>query len=234
MSYTLDTKSAKSADNLVSSIRESGKYIGTLTRAEALLSPRGTKGLGLSFKAADGATADYLDLYTHNEAGEELPSLKVVHALLACLKLRNINDGAIRFEKWNSESKAREQVTAKGYPELMGKRIGFLFRKELQTNDKTGADVNRLAIFGVFQADTELTASEVLDQKTKPERLPKMLEALFARPVVDRRKPTTGKTHHELKHGHPAPPASSGGAFSDMDDDIPFANPYRGKLSYLV
>ena len=220
MSYTLDTKTAKTADNIASSIRDSGKYIGILTRAEALTSTQGTKGLGLSFKADDGATADYLDLYTHNSAGQELPSLKIVHAVLACLKLRAISEGQIKFEKWNPESKAREQITAPGYPELMGKRIGFLLRKELQTNDKTGNDVERLAIFGVFQADTELTATEVLDQKTKPERLGKMLEALMAKPVIDRRKPTTGKTHHELKHGTAAPAQNS--AFADMEDDIPF------------
>jgi single-strand DNA-binding protein len=29
-------------------------------------------------------------------------------------------------------------------------------------------------------------------------------------------------------------PASSGGSFSDMDDDIPFANPYHGKYCFVA
>jgi len=213
MSYTLDATQAKAADSLGSSIRETGKYIGTITRAEAITSTKGTKGLGLSFKAADGATADYLDLWTHNKDGEDLSSLKTVNAILACLKLRGITEGAIAFEKWNKDKKARETVQGKGYPDLMGKRIGFLLRKELETDDK-GEDRDRLAIYAVFQADTELTASEVLGQQTKPERLGKMFDALMAKPVNDKRKAP----------GSSARPAASSSDSGDwtQDPDIPF------------
>lgn len=213
MSYTLDTTQAKAADNLASSIRESGKYIGTITRAEAIVSKNGTKGLGLSFKADDGATADYLDLYTHKSTGETLSSFKTVNAILACLKLRSINEGPINFEKWNKESKQRERVNGKGYPELMGKRIGFLLRKEIEEDD-FGQPRDRVAIFGVFQADTELTASEILDQKTKPERLSKMVDALTARPVYDKRK--GGASQPAARQSAPA-----GDNWAD-NDDIPF------------
>lgn len=187
MSYTLDTKQAKAADSISSSIRETGKYIGTFTRAEAITSKNGTKGIGLSFKADDGSTADYLDLYTHKADGDALSSLKTVNAILAVLKLRGINEGQIQFEKWDKTSKSRVKTTGPGYPELMGKRIGFLLRKELETDDQ-GQDRERIAIFAVFQPETELTATEVLDQKTKPERLEKMLDALMAKPVYDKRK----------------------------------------------
>lgn len=215
MSYTLDATQAKAADSLGSSIRETGKYVGTITRAEALTSKQGSRGLGLSIKAADGATADYLDLWTHNKDGEPLSSLKTVNAILACLKLRGIAEGAISFEKWNKEKKARETVQGKGYPDLMGKRIGFLLRKELETDDQ-GQDRDRLGIYAVFQADTELTASEVLGQQTKPERLGKMLDALLAKPVYDKRK-AAGSTHR------PASGASSSDSGDwTQDQDIPF------------
>lgn len=213
MSYTLDSTQAKAADSLGSSIRETGKYVGTITRAEALTSKQGSRGLGLSIKAADGASADYLDLWTHNKDGEPLSSLKTVNAILACLKLRGINEGPITFEKWNKDKKAREQVTGTGYPDLMGKRIGFLLRKELETDDK-GEDRDRLAIYAVFQADTELTASEVLGQQTKPERLGKMFDALMAKPVNDKRK-APGST--------PRPAASSADSGDwTQDQEIPF------------
>jgi len=215
MSYTLDSTQAKAADSLGSSIRETGKYVGAITRAEAITSTKGSKGLGLSFKAGDGATADYLDLWTHNKDGEPLSALKTVNAILACLKLRSINEGTIAFEKWNKDKKAREMVQGKGYPDLMGKHIGFLLRKELETDDK-GEDRERLAIFAVFQADTELTASEVLSQQTKPERLGKMLDALLAKPVYDKRKAPGSSAR-------PASGASSSHAGDwTQDQDIPF------------
>lgn len=211
MSYTLDTKQAKAADSISSSIRETGKYIGTITRAEAITSTKGTKGIGFSFKADDGSIADYLDLYTHRSDGETLSSLKTVNAILAVLKLRGISEGPIQFEKWDKQSKSRVKTTGPGYPELMGKRIGFLLRKELETDDQ-GQDRERIAIFAVFQADTELTATEVLDQKTKPERLEKMLDALMAKPVYDKRK------------GASQTARSSQSASEDwtQDNDIPF------------
>lgn len=214
MSLKLDTNSAKAADSIASTIRESGKYIGTITRAEKLVSKSGTMGLGLSFRASDGSSAEYLDIYYQKGNGESLAGLKTVNAILACLGLREAKDGRIKFERWNREDKRRELVEADGYPDLMGKRIGLLLQKELATHQMTGADVERMLIFGVFSADTELTASEILERKTNPERLGKMLDALAARPVRDsREKPASNK--------RPAASSAPTG-FDDMDDDIPF------------
>lgn len=217
MTLKLDINSAKQADNIVSSIRESGKYKGVITRAEKLNSTNGTEGLGLSFKADDGSTADYLDIYTTKSNGESLMGAKTVSAILACLKLREARDGRIKCEKWNKTERKRETVEVNGYPELMGKRIGLLLQKELGTHEQTGADTEKMVIFGVFSADTELTASEILEGKANPERLSKMVDALAARPVRDNRAKDR------------RPPASTGAAakpstgFDDMDDDlIPF------------
>lgn len=220
MSYALDTEIAKQADKVNVSIRESGKYVGVITRAEALVSEKGTRGLGLSFQAIDGATSDYLDLYTHNKDGEPLSALKTVNAILACLALRSINEAPIQCEKWNSADKKRERVTVNGYPELMGRKIGLLLQRELTSHSMTGNDSERMNIFGVFSAASELTASEILERKTTPERLPKMLEALMARPVRDSRVKRAGKTHGQMRQESRAD--ASGGGFSSMDDDIPF------------
>ena len=200
---------AKKADQINSSITDTGKYVGVITRAEKLTSTKGTQGIGISFKSDCGGTADYLDLYTINNAGETLPSMKTVHAILGCCKLRNADEGEIKCEKYNKEDKRREIVSVDGYPDLMGKRIGFLLQKELATNNKTGADVSRMIIAGVFQADTELTISEILDKKTKPEALSKMIAAL--KPMRDSRN----KVAHTTQ-------AQGGDAFADFESDIPF------------
>lgn len=205
----LDIKQANAADNLSSPISEAGKYIGTITRAEVLVAPKGTLGLGLSFKADNGQSADYLDLYHTNQYNEPLSSLKTVNAIMACLKLKEVSDGDIQVEKWNKAKGQRERVTVNGYPQMMGRKIGFLLRKVLETNDK-GQDRERIEIFGVFNAETELTASEILSSAQKPEKLTKMVDALMARPVIDKRKaPGQSRTSSE---------AAGPDRFDEMDD----------------
>ena len=214
---TFDAKEAARADQIASSITETGKYIGTITRAEKLNSTKGTQGLGLSFKADDGSTADYLDLYTVNAQGETLPSMKVVQALMGCLQLRSAQEGKIKCSKWNKDTRQREEVIVTGYPEMMGERIGLLLQKTLET-DQNGADRERIQVFGVFQANTELTVSEILARKTTPETLPKMVQYLEAHPVRDNRK-NKGAVPQQ---SHGAPTHNSGGGFADFDDSIPF------------
>jgi len=64
----------------------------------------------------------------------------------------------------------------------------------------------------VFQAGTELTASEILDKKTKPEQLEKMVATLRHRPLK-----APGATPSRQ-----APAESTGSGFDDMADDLPF------------
>jgi len=209
---SFDQNAAREADQINTGITEPGKYVVTITRAEKLLSDKGTQGLGLSVKADNGQTADYLDLYTINNAGESLPSYKTVQAIMGCLQLREAKEGKIKAVKYNKDSKQREEVVVDGYPDMVGKKIGLLLQKELATNSKNGNDTERLIVFGVFQADTELTVSEILARKTKPETLPKMLEALMARPVRDSRKNKPAPQ----QNGYSQP---TGG---DIGDDLPW------------
>lgn len=212
MSLTLDANEARQADRINQSIKVSGKYVGTITRAEKLLSKNETQGFGLSFKTDDGATANYLDLYTVNKGGKTLPSMATVQAILCCTRTKEANEGEITFDKWDKDAGQVVKAKAIGYPSLMGKRIGLLLQQELSTNSTNGKDVDRVVIYAVFEADTELTASEILDKKTEPEKLEKMLQALMAKPVNDRRVRESGSV----------PVTSASGPFDDFDDDIPF------------
>lgn len=214
MDLKLDSNLAKSADNIASGIKESGKYIGVITRAEFLHARTGTKGLGLSFKSDTGQTADYLDLYHTKADGETLSSLKTVNAILCCAKVSDAKVGRVKVEKWNADAKVRETVEVDGYPSLMGKRIGLLLQKVLETDDN-GKDREKLQIFAVFNAETELTATEMYAKKVNPERLGSMLDALMSRPVVDKRK----------KRGDSSSSSDAGQDRFDgipPDDDVPF------------
>jgi hypothetical protein len=218
VSLTLNANEARKADNFSSVIRESGKYVGTITRAEKLLSRNDVEGVGLSFKTDDGASASYLDLYTVKPNNEKLRGYNIVQALLCCARLRTVEEGTITFERWDSEERRMVQATATGYPSLMGKRIGLILQKELQTNQNTGADVERLNIVTVFAATTGLVASEILDNKTKAERIDVITKMIMSNPVRDTRKRAPPKAAPATTAGTYGTPGQS----TDFDDDIPF------------
>ncbi len=211
MSLQLNAAKARNADKTSSIIRETGKYVGVITRAEKLLSKNGTQGVGFSFKADDGATASYLDVYTVKANGDELWGASIVQSILCCAKVKNADEGPIKFEKWDNEVREMVEATATGYPALMGKRIGLILQKEIQSPYQTGHDQERINIVRVFEAATGLTASEILDGKTKPEKVEAFLKTL---PMVrdSRKKGATPIVQ--------TPATAAGGG--DFDDDIPF------------
>lgn len=216
MSLSLNAAEARKADNINSMIRETGKYVGTITRAEKLLSRNKVEGLGLSFKSDDGQTASYLDLYTVKPDGTRLRGFNLVQALLCCTRLKDVQEGEITFEKWNNDERRLVQTKAAGYPALMGKRIGFILQKELSTNNETGKDQERMNIFAIFEAQTGLVASEILDSKTKAERIVVLEKLIAGKPVNDRRDRKQSQA--------PAAPAAQEPMVGnhDFDDDIPF------------
>lgn len=216
MALTLRSDDARKADNFSSVLKETGKYVGVITRAERLLSERNTEGVGFSFKTDDGASANYLDVYTVKSDGSQLRGHSIVQAVLCCTRTKSAEDGKINFERWDSNTRRMVQATADGYPALMGKRVGLVLQKEIATHSITGEDSERLNIVAVFEASTGLTASEILDQKTKAEKLENIVRVVMANPVRDTRKRGTGappRQSHPNQPGNEAPP---------FDDDIPF------------
>lgn len=209
--YALDTQAARKADTTGSQISEIGKYIGTFTQAVDVTASTGTKGIALLFQSQAGQKAR-LSLYTMKENGEKLMGFQALSAIMTCMSLRNIAPKAGTYTKWNNETRADEQVQGQVFPDLCGKEIGVL----LETEDYVKQDTSigtRMVLKGVFQAKNELTASEILDKKTVPEQLAKMVTALRHRPV---RSAKAAPARH-------APIGSTGSGFDDMDDDsIPF------------
>ena len=212
MTLTFNPEEARKADRFSNFIQTAGAYKGVITRAEKLLSRNDTQGVGLSFKADDGSTAAFLDVYTQKANGETLQGAQIIQAILGCLQLRSAKEGPITFETWD-----RKHKNAEGYPDLMGKKIGLVFRKELQIDQRDGVSTQeRLFIVGVFQAETGLMASEILDRKTKGELLPKMVEWVAANPIKDSRKKTGNGVQRSVN-----PPGREEGD-PGFDDSIPF------------
>lgn len=211
MSLKLNTAEARKADKTSSVIRETGAYKGTITRAEKLVSKNGTKGVGFSFKADDGSTANYLDVYTEKATGEPLWGANLVQAVLCCTKTKDAPEGKITVEKWDREVSEVRNVDVPGYPALMGKRIGLVLQKEIQSHYQTGADQERMNIVRVFEADSGFTSTEILDKATKAEKLTEFLKTLP--PVRDSRKKGAAQQM--------AATATAAQA-DEFNDDIPF------------
>lgn len=208
--YQLDTKAAQKADQTGNRITEIGKYVGTFTQVEDITAATGTKGLALRFEA-NGQSAN-LSLYTKKADGETIMGFQVLMAIMTCLQLRNIEpkDGTVKY--WDRDTNSEETKAAKVYPDLCGKPIGLLLETE-GYNKTDGTVGTKMVIAGVFQAKTELTATEILERKTVPEMLPKMVARLHHRPVKAS-KPASGRPVAQSGH--------SGSGFDDFEDSIPF------------
>ena len=179
--YSLDTQAARQADTTGGMISEMGKYVGTFTQAVDVTASTGTKGIALTFQSNAGQKAR-LSIYTMKQDGEKLMGFQALSAIMTCLSLRNIAPKAGIYAKWNNESRADEQVQGQVFPDLCNKPIGVLLETEdYSKND--GSLGTRMVLRGIFQASTELTASEILDKKTQPDQLAKMVQGLRHRPA---------------------------------------------------
>ncbi|MDA3876115.1 MAG: hypothetical protein PF483_03390 [Halothiobacillus sp.] len=214
MNYTLNTEAAKGADTMNGRIDETGKYIGVFTRAESVESNKGTVGIDLSFRSNDGLTADYLSLWTRNVDGKEIYGFKVLMAVMTCMKTKGLTSTPGSVEKYDQGQQKRVTVAADIYPELMDKPIGLLLQKEeyIKKDNTIGTKMN---IVGAFDPSTEMTASEILDRKTKPELLERMVAGLKDKilPASSRSRGNNEPPPHES--------APHGGDYGDSD--IPFA-----------
>jgi hypothetical protein len=105
--------------------------------------------------------------------------------MMACLQQRALTVSQQTVKKWDNGAEA--VMPAPCFAELMNKPIGLLLRSEeyekMKGGQKTGATGWRMGLFAVFQAGTELMASEVLTRKTQPEQLAKVTAMLADKPL---------------------------------------------------
>lgn len=211
--YDLDTQAATQADQTGKYIKETGKYIGRFIKAEDLTAQSGTKGVSFTFEANDKRTANFT-IYTIKADGTKLFGYQTLMALMTCMKLRKVNDPVMgTATKYDFDTKQDVQYQAPLLLDLMNKPIGVLLQNCEYEKQKdrvpTGEYGWKIEIQGAFEASTELTASEIIGKKTKPELLASMVAHLQDRPLKNKGSaPRSSAT------------ASSGGP--DFSDDIPF------------
>lgn len=219
MKYTLDANAAKSA-GLAARITENGKYIGKITRAEGKTSTQGSEGIELSFETDEGLKADYVSIWTHNRDGKELGGFKVVNALMTVLRLREIE--SVNGKVTESDGKVRDAIV---FPQLL-KPVGMVMQREEYTKRDGGTGYEmRLVI--PFDVATGMTAKEILDRASTAEQVDKAVALLQTRKA--RTRTTGGGNGGVGADGQPGDPGPG-----IPDDDIPFADPYKGRRCYVV
>lgn len=210
--YTLDKNAAKKADQVGKWLTETGKYIGVIVSAEDITANTGTRGMTLTLRADDGRETRQF-IYTEKSDGELLTGFDLVMALMTCLKLRDIKPVPAKVKRWDNDAKQEYVADGQVFPELANKRIGFLLQKTEEISRKNKNETAWSAkLVAVFDANTELTASEILDGKKTPEALSHRLAQLADRPL--RKRPDAGASRNSYAE------RDNGGGFHD--DDIPF------------
>lgn len=210
MEYTLDTNAAKQADQLFSKIEQKGRYLGMLTRAEQVVSKKGSKGVDLSFKTETGATADYLSIWTHNNEGKQLQGFNLLMAIMTCLSVKGLKAELGEVEKYDNDLKQKVKSQVLLFKELMNKPIGLLIHME-EYEKTVGGTAWKPAISAPFDKDG-FTASEILNKAQSATTLDKMELTLRDRPLK------SGTTQAP----QPSSSAPTGGNFDDLGDDLPF------------
>lgn len=201
--YALDTEAAKAADSTGSRISERGKYKGQFTRAQHIVADSGTKGIDFDFTAENGQKARF-SIYTVKSDGTKIYGFKQLMAIMTVLKLRNLTDPVnMQARIYDYDLGKEVDTTVPQFAELVNKPIGLLLTMEEYKPGKWRPNLS-----GIFQADTELVASEILDRKTQPQALAKMVERLQDKPMKA-----------QQSGGGGAQPAASP---ADLDDDIPW------------
>jgi len=203
MNYTLDTNAAKAA-NAGGRIDATGKYRGKIKHAIMFTNRNGTDAVEFEFTDSTGSAAT-LTLWTRNEKNPKLSGFNVLMSMMTVCAIKSLNGVNRVIKKYDYEQKETVDTTVLVAPEFDGKEITLLLqREEYEKND--GGIGYRMNIFAAAQHSTDLTANEILERKTQPEELFKLMERLADKKA----KPKAGGSK----------PAQN--LADDLDSDIPF------------
>jgi single-strand DNA-binding protein len=174
--YEFDPESGAKADDVASRIDTSAAYIGQFKLAHAMKSSKGTEGIHFEFTSPGGGSASF-DIWTKKEDGTTVWGMNQLNAMMSILGLRGLRAVEGEFEAYDADSGKRVPTKGEVFPELCNKDIGLVLQKELYTKND-GKEGYRMNLFGIFHPVSRLTASELKDRKSAPEKIEKMLRGL--------------------------------------------------------
>lgn len=208
--FKLDANEAKQGSGGGGKINDLGKFIGKIKFAKVYQTENKAWMVIINFEADAGAYAN-LKICTHGRDGQPIFGSKQLQSIMACTKNRDLTPVEQTVDDYDVDAGCVKPCQRTVYKELTGARIGFaLYREDstYQDNDKS-----EMKIAASFNAETEQTASEVLDKAT-PEKLEMIVSNLKNK---DLRQQSGGAQYQ----GHSQHVAAQG-VSDDFDDDIPF------------
>lgn len=214
-SFTLNKDEAMAGSGGSARIDSTGKYKGTITFAKIYTVDSGAEFVQLAFETDAGQTAR-LSLCTKGkdtEKGKATFGTKRLQAIMTCAEVKELRAVEKEVEDYDYELGKVAKVNRHIFPDLIGKRIGFLLVRHDKTSNG-GKDFFEMEIEAPFNYDTEQTALEVWEKK-QPEALPKILANMKDK---DSRKQVYGSGHD----AYSAYAASSSMQAPTPEDDLPF------------
>jgi hypothetical protein len=172
--YALDTEAAAQANTGGKRIQDPGAYTGYFRAAWGETNEKGTESVALIFVSDQEQEAGPLMLYTHNGKGDELPSYKMLNAIMVCAGIKALSLRPGKVKLYDFDSKQDVEKTKETYPELVGPRIGLVLQAEEYEN-RDGNIKTRLVIAAAFEAEHRRMANEVLAKSTDATALDKYL-----------------------------------------------------------
>jgi single-strand DNA-binding protein len=151
-----------------------GAYIGKFTRAAYIETDGGAKGIEFEFEAPGQGTAQFT-VYMVSKEGKQTFGYNQVQALQFLMGVKGLKSQTGKVRKYVDGK--WEEVDGERFVDLEGKPIGVVLQKELTTKNG-GGDSFRWNLAGQFQPETKLTASELKERVSKPEKLGKLLKNL--------------------------------------------------------
>lgn len=212
--YSLDPNAARKADEKGGRIEETGAFSGRIKYAIATKSTGGAEGVEIHFESDDRREAR-VTVWTYKKNGDVNDSgMNLLNAIMTCVMVKGLSATESMAELYDANAGGRVQKRVTLYPELQ-KPIGFVFQLAPEEYKKDGdlRVANRVEIYGVFNAQTHLTSSEILTKATEPKKRQLMLDTVKDKAIKK----------YVPKAGGGA--ASSQGApahADDFEDAIPF------------
>lgn len=211
-SYNLDPNLARQADEKSGRIEETGAVTGRIKYAIATISTGGAEGIELHFESNDNRDAR-MTVWTYKKDGTVNDSgMRLINAIMTCVMVKQLTPAESNVELYDFAAGSRVSKRVTLFPELQ-KPIGFVFQLAPEEYLKDGEIrvANRLEIYGAYNAQSGMTASEILTKATAAEKLQQMLATVKDKPLK-KHKPKSGgsNSHGSATHA------------DEFEDDIPF------------
>lgn len=217
-SYGLDPKAASEAGQGSRIVNESGMYPGLIKYAWGSKNERGTEAVHVIVECDNGQTLRQ-DFWTYDSAGKDLPSLKMVNALMACVSTRTLTPTRGSVTRYDYDAKQDMPYMEDTYPELMEKRAIFAVQMETYVSTN-GENKSRAQVVGVYDAATRQNAAEKLSKAAEARAIDAQARWLEANPVKQAKaRPAATAVNRGGAAAGVAQPIKGTGF---DDDDIPF------------